>query len=344
MKSLDKLEFPIIQGGMGVGVSLGGLAGAVAAEGGMGVISTADVGFREPDFETDPEAANERALTREIRKARKIAGGRGMIAVNAMVATTNFERMVRAAVSSGIDAVISGAGLPLNLPKCTMLKDVLIAPIVSGARAARMIMKHWQRHYNRKPDFIVVEGVLAGGHLGYREDEIRSGSAPDLDRVLKQVIEAVSGIPVFAAGGIFDGSDVRRVLDLGARGVQAATRFIATPECDASAGFKEAIIAARPEDVVILKSPVGMPGRALRSPLTRAWAAGKRTPPSRCIRCIHTCDPKTTPYCITAALRAAWRGDWEHGLFFCGANVGKVNRMETVREVMNDLKKGWCKA
>ena len=167
MKTLEKLDFPIIQGGMGIGISLGGLAGAVAREGGMGVISTANIGFREPDFWENPREADKRALEKEIKKARSIAGGKGLLAINAMVATTGFGELVRKAVSCGIDAVISGAGLPLELPELTKGSDVLIAPVVSSGRAAKMLKKIWEKRHGRRPDFFVVEGSQAGGHLGF---------------------------------------------------------------------------------------------------------------------------------------------------------------------------------
>lgn len=343
MKTLAELDFPIIQGGMGIGISLGGLAGAVAKEGGMGVISTANVGFREPDFWENPREADKRALRKEIEKARRIAGGRGLIAINAMVATTGFADLVREAASCGIDAVISGAGLPLELPELTKGCDVLIAPIVSSGRAAKTLRRLWEKRHDRKPDFFVVEGSQAGGHLGFEQEEVEQGTAKPLLQIVEEVLQEAGDIPVFAAGSVFDCEDIRRCLDIGAKGVQIATRFIATAECDASQGFKDVILGAKTEDVIILRSPVGMPGRGLKTPLTEKVKRGTRSGPEKCIRCIHTCDPATAPYCINRALIEAFYGNYEEGLFFCGGNVGRVNEMTTVKALMEELSAEWSK-
>ena len=188
-----KMSVPIIQGGMGVGISMGSLAGAVAAEGGMGVISTANIGFREKDFWSNPQEANCRALEKEIRRAREISDGKGLIAVNAMVATKNFAEMVKVAVKSGIDAVISGAGLPLNLPDLVDDKT-LIAPIVSGKRAASLLMRTWKSKHGRSPDFLVVEGSKAGGHLGFKKEELLEGRESKLEDIISDVTSVAMGI------------------------------------------------------------------------------------------------------------------------------------------------------
>ena len=341
MKTLNKLSIPLIQGGMGVGISLGGLAGAVAKEGGMGVISTACIGFREPDFYENPSEAGRRALKKEIEKARRISCGNGMIAVNVMVATTDFEAMVLAACDYGIDAVISGAGLPLNLPKLTEGKDVLIAPIVSGKKAASMLKRMWQKRYNRLPDFFVCESSLAGGHLGFSEEDALKNTDEDSLRDLEEVITEAGDIPVFSAGGVFDASDIKKRIELGAKGVQIGTRFIATEECDATEGFKKVITEAESEDVFVLKSPVGMPGRGLRTPLMNKVSNGERKPAERCIGCIKTCNPKETPYCISNALIQAFYGNLEEGLFFGGSNTGRIKEIVTVKELVEELQEGW---
>lgn len=341
MKILDKLRVPIIQGGMGVGISMGNLAGHVAYEGGMGVISTADIGFREVDFHQNTEEANKRALRAEIKKAREISRGRGMIAINAMVVTNNFKEMVKTACEAGIDAIISGAGLPLDLPEIVKGFNVLIAPIVSSGKAAATLLKKWQLNYQRKADFIVVEGHEAGGHLGFKPEELKEGTAKPLLEILKDVMEKAPGIPVFCGGSIFDAGDVKEALEAGATGVQVATRFIATEECDATQGFKDVILAAKDENIQVFKSPVGMPGRGVRTPLIEKVAAGERVPPVKCLNCIRTCNPKNTPYCITEALISAYYGDVEKGLFFCGGNGGKINEMTTVKKVMAELSAPW---
>lgn len=337
-----KMTLPIIQGGMGVGISLGGLAGAVAAHGAMGVISSANTGYQEADFWQNPNAANLRALAAQIAKAREISAGRGLIGVNIMVATRQYAEAVKQAVKAGADAIICGAGLPGDLPQLVGNHPVLIAPIVSGERAARTICRLWDRRYGRCPDFVVLEGPLAGGHLGFKPDELIN--PPNVLEILPRVqaelkpYEQKYGrkIPVFVAGGIFDGEDVAAAISAGADGVQVATRFICTPECDAAMGYKQAMLLAKADDVQIVKSPVGMPGRALKSPLIEKVAAG-RIAPKQCSGCIVVCNPSETPYCITQALIAAAKGDWQQGLFFCGSNVGKIKHMETVAEILADL-------
>lgn len=336
---------------MGVGVSLGGLAGAVAACGGMGCISTADTGFREPDFLKKPFDANLRALKKEICRAKELAHGAGMIAVNAMVATRQYAQAVQAAAEAGADAVISGAGLPLDLPGLVSRSDVALAPIVSSARAARLICRTWARHYHRAPDFIVIEGCRAGGHLGFAEQDLLDGTCQSLDEILPEVLavvrpyteEAGREIPVFVAGGIYTGGDMAHFTAQGAAGVQMATRFIATYECDASQGYKDVLIAAKEEDVRIIHSPVGMPGRALATPLVKKLEAGLRLPPRYCSACIKTCVPSQIPYCITHALIQAVEGNVEEGLFFCGANVGRLDRMMHVSELMDEVTREWRK-
>ena len=202
------LPVPILQGGMGVGVSLGGLAGAVAACGGMGCISTADAGYREPDFARDPASANHRALTAEIQKAKALAKGAGLVAINAMVATQDYAAAIRTAVKAGVDAVVSGAGLPLELPGLVGTQEVAIAPIVSSARAAKLILRRWAKEFARTADFVVIEGCKAGGHLGFAEADLLADHCQSLDEILPEVLAEVQpyeaqfghAIPVFVAG------------------------------------------------------------------------------------------------------------------------------------------------
>ena len=340
-----EIKIPLIQGGMGVGVSLEKLAGAVAKCGGIGCISTADCGYREDDFMKNPEEANLRALKKEIQKAKEISQGMGLVAINAMVATQQYAQAVKTAVESGVDAVISGAGLPLDLPLHVPEGKALIAPIVSSDRAFKVIAKSWERNYNRFPDFVVLEGPKAGGHLGFKEKELLEGSCQPVTEILKKLVEAVKPyeeavgrkIPVFAAGGIWDKADIEEAQDLGAAGVQMATRFIGTEECDASQGYKDTLINADHEDVRIIHSPVGMPGRALATPLIKKLDSFGRIPPTHCSRCIKTCNPKEVPYCITKALIEAVQGNYEEGLFFTGANVGRLTEMTTVPELVKKL-------
>ena len=343
------LTVPILQGGMGVGVSLGGLAGAVAACGGMGCISTADTGYREPDFEKDPVSANRRALAEEIAKAKKIAGGAGIVAINAMVATQNYADAVKTAVEAGVDAIVSGAGLPLELPGLVGKADVALAPIVSSGRAAKLILRRWAKAFGRTADFVVIEGCKAGGHLGFAEEDLLAGKCQTLDEILPEVLAEVKpfeeqfgrAIPVFVAGGVYTGEDMAHYMKQGAAGVQIATRFIPTYECDASQAYKDVLLNASAEDVRIIHSPVGMPGRALNTPLVQKLSEGMRFPPKRCARCLKGCNPAQVPYCITHALIEAVKGNVEEGLFFCGANVGRLDKMRSVRALMDELMNEW---
>ncbi len=349
------LSIPILQGGMGVGVSLDRLAGAVAACGGMGTISTAACGFDEPDYAQNPNGANLRALARQVRRAREAARGVGMVAVNAMVATTQYADSVRTALRAGVDAVVSGAGLPRDLPAIAAEvpeSGAALAPVVSSGRAAALICKLWDRHYQRVPDFVVLEGPLAGGHLGFSREEAlaaQRGRLKPLSTLLHEVLEALApfrekyrrDIPVFVAGGVKDGGEMRRCMDQGAAGAQFATRFIATEECDASPAYKRVLLNARREDITIVQSPVGLPGRALRSPLIERVEQGIQPAIDRCIQCLVPCGRKTAPYCISKALVAAVRGDWENGLFFCGANAGEVTVLSTVWEQIEQIMNEW---
>lgn len=344
-----ELRLPILQGGMGVGVSLGRLAGAVAACGGMGTISTADVGYQEPDFYQNPMEANLRALVKEIERAKTLAKGAGLVAINAMVATRQFADAVKTAVAAGVDAVVSGAGLPLDLPALTKGSQTAIAPIVSSSRAARLILKTWDRKYGATADFVVVEGCQAGGHLGFDHAAVEAGTCPTLEEILPGVLEEVRPyeekyghpIPVFVAGGVYTGADMARYTAMGAAGAQLATRFIATYECDASQEYKDVLLQAKESDLAILHSPVGMPGRAVRTPLIEQLERGERVPPAYCSQCIVGCKPAEIPFCITHALIQAVKGNREEGLFFSGANVGRMNKMLHVRELMDELMMEW---
>ncbi len=265
-------RLPIIQGGMGVGVSLSNLASAVTNAGGIGIISSAQIGFKESDFEKNSLEANLRALKKHIKLAKEKCNN-GIIGVNVMVATNEYAEYIKTAIESGIDLIISGAGMPTALPKLTKGHNVKLAPIVSSLKAAKVILKLWDKHDNVTPDMIVVEGPKAGGHLGFKKDDIENASET-FDDTIKHILSHVKdyevkynkSIPVIAAGGIFDGNDIVKYLKLGASGVQMATRFVATEECDASQEFKEAYVNATPKTVGIVKSPVGMPGRAILNP------------------------------------------------------------------------------
>ncbi len=348
------LPLPVLQGGMGIGISLDRLAGAVAACGGMGTISSALGGFREPDFQQDPQGANLRALDRQVRRAKNAARGAGLVAVNVMVATTQYADSVRTALKAGADAIVCGAGLPKDLPAIAAQvpeSDAALAPIVSSGRAAALLCKLWERH-GRLPDFMVLEGPLAGGHLGFSPEEAKAAS-PDrpnpLHRLLQEVLTALEpfrqkcgrDIPVFVAGGVQNGADMAQYMNEGAAGAQFATRFITTEECDASDAYKQILLRAAACDLTITASPVGMPGRALRSPLLQRLAEGHRAGPEQCLRCLTPCHPARMPYCISRALMAAETGDWENGLFFCGGSVCAKPALTTVQTELEQLMNEW---
>ncbi len=343
-------EIPLIQGGMGVGISLSGLASAVANEGGIGVIAGAMIGMKEPDISKNPIEANLRALRREIQKAR--AATQGIIGVNIMVALTTFADMVRTSIENHVDIIFSGAGLPMDLPKifnqtCERNKQTFrtkLVPIVSSGRAAGLIAKKWLASCGYIPDAFVVEGPKAGGHLGFKPEQIMDTTYA-LENLVPQVVEATKSyedkagraIPIIAAGGIYSGEDIKKFMDIGASGVQMGTRFVATEECDADIRFKQAYINSTEEDVTIIKSPVGMPGRALRNGFIESMQNGK-TKPFKCVfHCISTCQQEKTPYCIAAALINAMRGNLEKGFAFCGSNVFRVNKILSVHELIKTL-------
>lgn len=336
-----KSKYPIIQGGMGVGVSMHRLAGNVSKEGGIGIISTADIGYKEEDFNQNPIEANLRAIGKEIKLAREIAGEDKIIGVNIMVALKHYKEIVEECVKNEIDLIISGAGIPKELPEYVKGTKTKIAPIVSSLRCCQLIVKHWIKKYNYIPDMIVIEGPEAGGHLGFKKEEL---SKENLEEITKQIVEYIkqiekeynTKIPVISAGGIWDKKDIEKFLNLGASGVQMATRFVATNECDASEEFKQAYIKAKKEDIKIIQSPVGMPGRAINNNFIKQTEK-ERGKINKCYNCIKTCNISTTPYCITKALINSVKGNTENGLIFCGSNVDKINKIISVHELIQEL-------
>lgn len=340
-------KYPIIQGGMGVGVSMHRLAGTVSKEGGIGVISTADIGYQEPDFNENPMVANLRAIGKEIKKAREIAGEDKILGVNVMVALRNYAEIVKECVKQKIDLIISGAGIPKDLPEYVKGTKTKIAPIVSSLRCCKLIVEHWKKKYDYIPDMIVIEGPEAGGHLGFKESELISEDMPKLEDITTDVVDYIKDveketgkeIPVIAAGGIWDGKDIKKFLGLGASGVQMATRFVATDECDASQEFKEAYVNAKQEDIKIIHSPVGMPGRAINNQFIQKEETQK-SKIEKCYGCIKTCNVKDAPYCITKALINSVKGNIEKGLIFCGSNVYKIKEIVSVHSLMQELVAG----
>lgn len=343
-------KLPIIQGGMGVGISLSSMASAVANEGGIGVIAAAMPGIHEPDIATNSDQANIRVLKHEIRKARHMTNG--ILGVNIMVALTNYSAMVRTSIEEGIDIIFSGAGLPMNLPAfLTPKTKTKLVPIISSARAALILCKKWLKRYDYLPDALVVEGPMAGGHIGFKTEQIND---PDfsLENIITEVIEAIrpfetewdKPIPVIAAGGIYTGDDIHKFLSLGAAGVQMGTRFVATHECDANLAFKQAYMDSKKEDMVIIKSPVGMPGRAVRNAFIDRVNLEEKRAFACPFHCIKTCDPEKSPYCIAMALSNARKGRLENGFAFAGKNAYRINEIISVKELIDSLIKEYSLA
>lgn len=336
-------KIPVIQGGMGVGVSLSKLAGTVAACGGVGIISTAQIGYRDPEFDRKPIETNLRVIKEEVTKAREISKG-GIIGVNIMVATKKYEEYVKAAVDAGVDLIISGAGLPMTLPALVEGAKTKIAPIVSSLKSAQVICKYWLKKYDRLPDLVVIEGPEAGGHLGFSLEQLQDLKNFDFESEIKKIVGYVKElaatyakkIPVAVAGGIYTREDAEHAISLGADAVQMGTRFVTTHECDASLEYKQAYIQAKKEDIVIVKSPVGMPGRAIENGFIKR-VKENRIPCQKCHQCVSTCDPSQTPYCITDALVNAAKGKIEDALVFCGSNAYRATRLESVRDIMEEF-------
>ena len=337
-----EIKLPIVQGGMGVGVSLNGLASAVANEGGVGVISAAGLGLLYPDHKGTYAEKCILGLREEIRKAREKT--RGVIGVNIMVALSNFADMVRTAIEARADVIFAGAGLPLDLPSYLTPDDkTQLVPIVSSSRAAKLICEKWAANYGYLPDAIVVEGPKAGGHLGFRSEQIDDENY-SLEHLIPEVVAVAKSyageknIPVIAAGGIATGEDIVRFMELGASAVQMGSIFVPTEECDASLEFKKVYINAQAEDMRIIQSPVGMPGRAFDGEFIRSVAAGREKPRSCPFHCIKTCDYTKSPYCIIKALYNAARGNMKKGYAFAGGNAYLADKIRSVKEVVEKLK------
>jgi NAD(P)H-dependent flavin oxidoreductase YrpB (nitropropane dioxygenase family) len=330
---------PIMQGGMGVRVSRSGLAAAVANEGCVGVIAGVGLGKFENLPRSEFEAVNNEALRVEIRRAKSLS--KGIIGVNLMVALSNYEPLVRTAVDENIDMIISGAGLPLELPKFVDKQNIKLVPVVSSVRALKIICDKWKRNFNRLPDAVIVEGSKAGGHIGYDFEAVLEDKAPALDQLIIEIVGFAKTfapeIPVIAAGGIFDGRDVAHFLKLGASGVQLGTRFVCTDECDVHENFKKAYLNAKKEDIIIIKSPVGMPGRVIKNKFVDDIISGKTKPAACNYRCLKTCNPKTAPYCIAKALTNAAEGNVDEGFVFAGSNAYKCTEIVPVKKLIDDI-------
>lgn len=344
-------RLPIVQGGMGVGISMSKLAAAVANEGGIGVISSAGLGVIYRDYSKDYNKASIYGLRQELRKAKEAT--KGIIGVNVMVALTNFVDMVKTSIEEKADIIFSGAGLPLSLPSLRPEgSKTKLAPIVSSARAAKLLCTKWKNEYNVLPDAIVVEGPKAGGHLGYKHEQIED---PDfaLEKIVPEVVAQVrvfeekynATIPVIAGGGLYTGEDIYNIIEKGASGAQLGTRFVVTEECDADERFKQAYIDAKREDVEIIQSPVGLPGRAIHNSFLDKVKEGLKKPKVCPFDCIKTCNMVDSPYCIMLALYNAYLGRMDNGYAFAGANAWRSEKIMSVKNLMNELVDGFkaCK-
>lgn len=338
-----EIKIPIIQGAMGVKVSTAPLVSAVANCGGAGTISSVGLGFGTEENETNFVKVSREALQREIRQTK--ASTTGVVGANILVAVSNYEDLVRTAVNEKADFIVSGAGLPLRLPEFTNGGSSELIPIVSSGRAADIIMRTWKKRYNRLPSAIVVEGPLAGGHLGFRFEDLELYKKDVLEGLIVDVLKVIEGyerewettIPVIAAGGIFDGKDVSKFIRLGAKGVQIATRFVTTFECAIADNFKELYLKAKGKDIIIINSPVGMPERVIRTKLIDKVMKGERIPIRCNYRCLKTCDAKTAPYCIAKGLFNAVIGDLDNAIVFAGSNVSKVEKIVSVEGLMDSI-------
>ncbi|MFB0532823.1 MAG: NAD(P)H-dependent flavin oxidoreductase [Desulfatiglandales bacterium] len=347
--NIPKLQFgsitadiPIVQGGMGVRVSLSSLASAVAKEGGIGTISSIGLGDIEAS-KNEYERMSREALEQEIRKAKSMTNGH--IAVNFMGVLSNVDDLITTAAREGIKIIVYGAGLPVKLPGLVEDSSVNLLPIVSSARVAELILRVWDKRYERTTDAIILEGPLAGGHLGFSEEQLYQPEKYSLENLLPEVLETVKAyedkygkkIPVIAAGGIFNGKDIARMLSLGAAGVQMATRFVCTEECGVSQEFKQSYLDAKEEDIVIIKSPVGMPGRAIKNKFLKDLEIKGKLKIKCPYRCLSVCKVGEAKYCIALALVNSYFGDVDNGLIFCGQNAYRIDKIVTVKELISDL-------
>ena len=337
------IPVPIIQGGMGVGISMSRLASAVADQGGVGVISAAGLGLVHKNSAMGYLEANLEGLKKEIRKAKEMT--KGVIGVNIMVAMTNYVELVSTSISEKVDIIFSGAGLPLQLP--SFLKEgstTKLVPIVSSGRAAKLICDKWKTLYDYLPDAFVVEGPKAGGHLGFKKEQLEDSNY-SLEELVPQVVEEVrffeekygKEIPVIAAGGLYTGQDIFEIMQKGAKGVQLGTRFVTTEECDADLDFKMTYVNANKSDMEIIQSPVGMPGRAIRNGFIDEVKKGLKRPIKCPFHCIKTCDVSSSPYCIITALYNAYKGNLKNGYAFAGSNAYLAEKITTVKEIFAEL-------
>ena len=344
-----EIKVPIIQGGMGVRVSTSSLASAVANCGAAGTIASVGLPPDTDENRADVPKSSREHLQKEIRRARELSDG--VIGVNIMVALSNYEDIVRTTAKEKADYIISGAGLPISLPEFAEGSPIKLIPLIASARGAKLLLKTWKRRYNRFPDAFVVEGPLSGGHIaGYSLEKLKSlkrkmTEEPLLENAVKDVLDLVGeyekeygiSIPVIPAGGIFDGKDVAKFLKMGAKGVQIATRFVATFECSAADEFKQLYLSASEDDIVFIQSPVGMPAKAIRTKFLDDILRGERKEFTCNYQCLRTCDPATVQFCIAKALIDAVEGDIDNAIVLAGTNVSRVEKIVSIKEMIDEI-------
>jgi nitronate monooxygenase len=333
-------KYPIIQAGMGVRVGNSTLSSETIKLGGFGTIASVGLGDIEKS-KTDFVEESNRVLVEEIHRARRVSQNCGPLGINVMVALSNYEATIRAAVKEGIDFIISGAGLPIVLPEYVGDADIALIPVISSGRALKVVLAAWKRKYNRAPDAVIVEGPLCGGHLGFSMALLEEPDTCSLEILYKDVKDLLDeyeyDIPIIAAGEVSSREDVEACLEIGYNGVQIGTYFIATMEAGMDVESKRVFVDAKPEDVVLIKSPVGLPVRVLKTPLVERVLAGKREKFACPYRCLRTCDPRKVPFCIAKALLSTWSGDVDNGLYMTGCNVDAITRIQPLKNFFDSL-------
>lgn len=331
------IQIPIVQGGMGVAVSTAPMVSAVSNYGGLGVLATVALGHKyELDYRTNYKGANERALRKEIRRIRSMTDR--PFGVNIMLALTDASRLMEVAVDEGVAALILSTMLPLSMPEKVLKSQTRIIPKISSKYAADITCMAWKRRYGRLPDAFILETPLSGGHLGIKLEELKNLQEHTLDKIMPDFIRDYRGtIPMIAAGGIFDGRDIARALNLGADGVLLGSRFVCTHECEVAPEFKQAYLDAEEEDIVIIQSPVGLPARVIKNNFYERIRRGEAFPKNCPVHCLNTCDPKKSLFCIGEALFAAKHGNMDDGLVLCSTTTHRNKEIVSIKALMDTL-------
>ncbi|MEA3496840.1 MAG: nitronate monooxygenase [Bacteroidota bacterium] len=342
-----EVKLPIIQGGMGVAISLSGLASAVANQGGIGVISAVGIGMTEPGYRKNFRESNKIALRKEIRKAKKLTDG--ILGVNIMMAVTDYEDLFKVSIEEKIDVIFIGAGLPLKIPAGMTFEELQktntkIIPKVSSAKAARLIFQYWANKYNQVPDAVAVEGPKAGGHLGFKKEQL-TDEKYSISKITSETVAVIKQfekqfdkkIPVIAGGGIYTGKDIYNIFKQGATAVKMGTRFVTTHECDAAIEFKESYLASKQSDITIIDSPVGLPGQVIKNSFVEKVQNGLEKPVKCPWKCLKSCNFKEVPYCIAEALFNSAQGKMDEGFAFAGSKAYMAEKIQSVKDTFNEI-------